>query len=256
MNWYKKSNLVKRIVIKSQYQPDLPFKPSLPQPVDFANMSLKEILDELDGENANEVFPILDKYNFEYSIVEFQTGKKLVLVGIKDEDPEYVSELGDSLWFSEIRQWLWDVDDDDLRIFSGKENFWDEIGDGTFVYHATDEKYVQSIMKKGLLTMDKTRGMTNRSTGPAVFTSFSHESIDAYGGVVIKIDLGAMKRDGYMPETSSEEPLQAAELREALAYKLGIQDFNARDGVDSDGLSEDTVIIYGNIPPKYLSVMK
>ena len=60
-----------------------------------------------------------------------------------------------------------------------------------------------------------------------------------------------MKQDGYMPVVTQEEPIEEYEAYMLLASKLGIEDYH-RD-LES-GIEEDTIVIHGAIPPKYLSV--
>ena len=64
-----------------------------------------------------------------------------------------------------------------------------------------------------------------------------------------------MKQDGYMPMVGMEEPIEEQELEEALAHKIGLEDYYS-EIESSDGLSPDTVIFYGVIPPKYLRVIE
>ena len=43
-------------------------------------------------------------------------------------------------------------------------------------------------------------------------------------------------------------------MEEALAHKIGMEDYYSDTGI-SDGLSEETVVFYGDIPPKYLRLL-
>jgi len=242
---------------KYQYQPDLPFNPPLPEIEDYSETPLKDMIYDLNGEASEKIFAIFNKYKINYSILDFNDSEKKIVVIYEDGKPVYVSDFGNTLWFNDANSWIWDQDEYSLTgFYPQKDNFWDDVGDGLIVYHGTYEENVENILKKGLMASSETRGLTNKDTGDAVFASLSPEGTDSYGNVIIQIDMGAMKRDGYMPEVSGEEPLQEASLREALAWKIGLEDFNAYDGMSSDGISEDTVVIFGNIPPKYLSIYK
>ena len=61
-----------------------------------------------------------------------------------------------------------------------------------------------------------------------------------------------MKQDKYIVLVGKEEPIEEAEAREALANKLGIDNYYAEY---EQGLDPGTIIFYGNIPPKYLRVV-
>lgn len=149
----------------------------------------------------------------------------------------------------EASTFVFDNDPEELlpeRDFS--KEFWHDVGEKSVLYHATPEHNFDSIKKSGLHPREETRGIGNRGTGAAVFTSSNLNSIESYG-VPIGIDLHAMKRDGYTPRVSQEGPIAEYDARQALASKLGIDDF----GQDEEpGIDPDTVIVYGNIPAKYL----
>ena len=101
--------------------------------------------------------------------------------------------------------------------------------------------------------MNKTRGISNRSTGAAVFTS-DVPPIAGYE-VVLEIDIGQMKADGKQLSVSKEEPLEEEDAKEALAHKLGIENYYG-ESYSSDGLDHGTVIFYGSIPPQYIRVLE
>jgi hypothetical protein len=169
--------------------------------------------------------------------------------------------IDDSLNIKEATEWIWSILDHQLDQYIGEDNedfnekFWKNVctpyGNNE-LYHATRSKNVDEIKARGLLKMNKSRGINNKSTGNAVFTSLTDTDIDSYGEIIIKIDMCQMKKDGYMPEVSMEKPIEEANLRNQLAWKIGIKEFNAIDEYSSEGLFETTVVIYGNIPPKYL----
>lgn len=132
-----------------------------------------------------------------------------------------------------------------------EENFWSTVGQGSKAYHATTEENAEEVKKSGLEPRCETRAISNKYMPCAVFASYNQSSIDAYGDIVFEIDLGLMKADGYIPEVSGEEPLEEAYQRSAIAYKLGfVEDFGSEYVLE--GLDEDTIAIYGHIPPKYL----
>lgn len=170
--------------------------------------------------------------------------------------------IDDSPSIKEASEWIWSIHDYQLGHYIGEEDedfnkkFWENVCTpygNNHLYHATVGERIDKIKTQGLLKMNESRGVNNVSMGDAVFTSTDETSIDAYGEVIITIDVCQMKKDGYMPEVTMEEPIQEAKLREQLAWKIGLEDFNATDQYSFDGLYETTVAIYGNIPPKYLS---
>jgi hypothetical protein len=55
-----------------------------------------------------------------------------------------------------------------------------------------------------------------------------------------------------MPEVVQEEPITEGQAYEALAHKLGIEDFNYDY---EQGLDPGTYVFKGNIPPKYIKVL-
>lgn len=131
-------------------------------------------------------------------------------------------------------------------------DFWGSPGP---LFHATSEDALSSIRRKGLEARSDTRGLTNKGTPAAVFTSLDPTGyIESYGNVVLRIDTAAMKRDGYTPPVSGEYPLVEYEVLKALQHLLGIEE---DDFIDSPGddLDPSTVIVYGSIPPKYLSLV-
>ena len=133
------------------------------------------------------------------------------------------------------------------------KEFWDDVSNNFHVYHGTNEDRVDDIMREGLSPKDETRGIANRSTGSAVFTSSEPDTPSNYYDIVLQIDVGQMKKDGYMPDVSMEEPIQEKIAIEALANMIGLDNYEAEL---EDGYDYGTVIFYGNIPSKYISVLE
>lgn len=157
--------------------------------------------------------------------------------------------------YEEAIEWLGGVYDP-FKFIDAKDfnkEFWDDVGEGYVLYHATNPDNIESIKQQGLTPQDETRGIGNRGTGAAVFTSSNSDTIDVYGAALIAINVGQMKQDGYMPFVSLEEPIEEKEAYEALAHKLGIEEYYHE--IES-GIDEDTVIFYDTIPVKYLSFVK
>jgi hypothetical protein len=161
-------------------------------------------------------------------------------------------------------EWLDNLSDYDVEMLlpeREEESFWDSVPEKenvSFIYHATPRKNVESIKKRGLEPRNETRGISNRSTGDAIFC-FTDEDENAlsgsgsYGDCVFSIDLGLMKKDGYMPEVTQEESVNICELKRSLAHMIGLDNYYCE--VESwEGISEDTLIIHGHVPPKYLNL--
>lgn len=133
------------------------------------------------------------------------------------------------------------------------EEFW---ASPHILYHGTTGEWLDQVKQEGLKPRNLTRGIQNRWTPAAVFTSdtpYVPNEYYAYDeGAVFAIDTPQMKADGYMPKVSQEEPIQEAEMMRSLAWSLGDEYFEPE--IES-GIGEDTIVIYGEIPPQYLSVI-
>jgi hypothetical protein len=129
------------------------------------------------------------------------------------------------------------------------DDFW---GSPAILYHGTTA--LSAVLKQGLGPMSKTRGLSNRWVGAAVFTSLSDEAAASYrygpDGGLLAIDTRAMKRDGVQPRVAQEPEVLEQELMSAIAWRLGIEDYAIEYG--DSGIDPDTVIVYGKIPAKYL----
>ena len=150
--------------------------------------------------------------------------------------------------------WIYDIDPDDY--YPDHEQKWnDEFWEyPAALYHATTEENVESILKYGLSPQNKTRGITNRSVGSAVFTTSNYEETvhGSYGEHVFEIDMPAMAKLPNRPFVSQEPPIVEAELRGALAHRIGMDDFYDEGGND---MSPDTVIIHGPVPPQFVKLL-
>ena len=157
------------------------------------------------------------------------------------------------LSFEEAREWIWEIDPLD---FSGMfrdfvDDFWQSCPP---LYHATTEENKTLIFQQGILPQHITRGIGNRRVNSAVFTTTEQDDLllGYYGPAIFKIDTAMMKADGYTPGVSMEPTEQEADEREAIAWKIGLEDFQCDR---ESGISPNTVIVFGKIPPKYLSLL-
>lgn len=236
-----------------------PFKPPTQENFDYLDNDAVEYYLNHDHSLNEHLISLLDKQSSEYdlyAIYTFPTGKKVTTIMLNDDPVEwYVIEQDKKgiHWTQDANQWVDDAFDRSFEYYPEEnKNFWDDIGPGNIVYHATDDENTQSILKKGLQISSKTRGLSNQYTPSAIFASYSTEAINAYGNSIFAIDLYAMKKDGYMPDVSQEEPVDEAQLKQALAYGIGMEEYDIEE---EPGVDHDTIVIYGNIPPKYLKLI-
>ena len=157
----------------------------------------------------------------------------------------------------EAQEWLTNIYDHYLANYvpcpDENEEFWESVspGQGQILYHSTEGENLDSIRKHGLEATSETRSMSNKGMSDAVFANWTEEATHSYGDTVIGIDVGKMKEEGYMPRVSREEPFEDAEMRLALAHKIGVQ-YDPYQEFSSEGLDPETIAFYGNIPPQYL----
>lgn len=216
----------------------------------------------LDNGDLDRLIPLLDANDIPYDTHEFPTGKEVMTVDTGDADGPWVIELGSSLtYWRDTREWLESASDRPHEFYEDRdesEEFWADAGSGFYLYHATEEDNVDAILRDGLEARSDTRGLSNKDIGPAVFAVSGgliddlHAVLGPYGDAIIRIDIGAMKADGYTPEITGETPLQEAEMMESLARAI---DYEYEAERESDYM-EDTVAILGDIPSKYLSLHK
>lgn len=185
------------------------------------------------------------------------------IVSVDKRDTIYVFRLGhdrfvledgdDKIW--EASDWLDGRDAENwIEIPDFNQEFWKYPGS---LYHATQESNKESILKKGILPKNTTRGMNNKFVGAAVFTVDDWTILEggSYGSLIFQINCRAMKSDGYTPHVEREPIVAEHEARSALAHRLDLD--QQWDGYDEAGTGEweQTVIVYGKIPPKYLSIV-
>lgn len=260
MNWYKNSQqfqmpFMENIDQDPQYWDKRPddqrSAPSLDEQ-SIQEYDMKELIEETDSEQ--ELVNILKAFNVNFEKIVFPNND--FIYTYTDGQKLYV--IDGLNWIYDAEEWVYDkitslniYDYIEAKDFS--KEFWESVDRGYYLYHATTEENWENIKEEGLGVRSETRGISNRGMGAAIFTHPDPEALDSYGNYVIQIDVGAMKRDGYTPTVSLEEPFEDKQQAEALAYTIGLKDFYYE--VDQD-LWEDTIAFYGNIPPKYLSLIK
>lgn len=186
--------------------------------------------------------------------------------GVKGTPPVTVISAGgkqhviDNGALSTVQDWLLDIYDHDLGRYVPYQDFnkqyWDNVRPGERMYHSTDPEHLEAIKAEGLTPASGSRGLSNSGMGDAVFTSSEPELTDSYGPVLLAIDVGAMKADGYMPQATKEEPFEDSEMRAVLACKMGVSDYCPYSQYASEGLDQNTVAFYGAIPVKYITVVR
>ena len=241
-----------------------PFMPNTEEPVNYVHDVFPEYVEDYFDEELLEAYldnnqnpePLLDKHNIQYDIHTFPTGKQAMTIELSDDPSKwYVVEKENNTYsyYRDAYDWVRDKVSNSFEYFDEEEDFWKGIGPGAIVYHATEEENAESILQNGLEARDQTRGIANRSTGPAVMASWQTEATSSYGDHIFAINLGQMKQDGYMPNVQQEDPISEAEAEQALARGIGIKDHDV--DVES-GIDPDTVVIFGDIPPKYLELFE
>lgn len=201
----------------------------------------------------SELLLILRDSNTPYKIINLIDGTP-AHVYIKYGDGYITDDVKDIVELEKAEGWFYDIDPVDYIEIDPFSNFWDYPSP---LYHITPIENIDSIFNNGLNAADKTRGLGNQSVGHAVFATSDYEEIDvlldSYGDTIIKIDTDSMKRDGYTPQVSAEPQVIEYESTLALAHLIGIDD----PIVDLEqGISPNTIIIYGSIPPQYLFIIE
>jgi len=155
---------------------------------------------------------------------------------------------------------------DDVAEQLGYDNdfnkqFWNQPYIPT-LYHCTNKVNYELIRKDGMIKRrSDTRGISNRGIGSSIFTTSVEEEVpylkSYYGPIVLAINTKQMKQDGYTPIVEREPDWSRAIKLAFVLTKLTGKDVEATRYVDSsDQVSEGTVILYNNVPIKYVSLVK
>lgn len=121
------------------------------------------------------------------------------------------------------------------------------------VYHGTPKENVEDILREGFECRSDSRGISNRGVGCAVFTTSEESEAEEYGEV-LRIDIGAMERDGVLPRISQEPEVEYYNACDAFASRFGLY---LGDSVFYDveqGMSPNTFILHGPVPPEYIKL--
>lgn len=268
LNWYKiaqENQQAFDFYNDPKYQGEKPKDPYYQEWAKTHGLSpklLSEIIDSMGVSSDSELKMLLNQFGFSWKEITFPYDVTIIVInfgGIRHNDQGvYVIDDFDEPHLTNAKEWISNIPDHNLHNFveyrDFNKDFWDDVGEGHTLYHATNPKNKDEILKNGLGPRNKTRGINNRFMPSAIFTSDNPDSTEPYGTLIFEINVGQMKKDGYMPTVSMEEPLEDAKARESLAAKLGIEDYDYMSEYASEGLYENTVAFYDNIPPKYLKV--
>jgi hypothetical protein len=212
---------------------------------------LEEALTAVEGDLA-QVQAVLAQTNADLAL-EY-TGGKIYTVG---DAVVAVTDDGTVTTWDDANEFLNGYNTEQYLPYDPDEqfnkDFWDSPSD---LYHGTAAESVEAIMQNGLSPMNKTRGMSNRSTGSAIFTSTEWDEANYFYDTVLKIDTAAMKAElplASLPIVGRESDIVEGEGKESLAHALGAEDYNYDY---EQGISHSTVILYGSVAPKYLEVVK
>lgn len=208
-----------------------------------------------DFETKNEILAYLTEHGKEPQVI--QLGKEEYIIwDDKIVDPEFPL-------VKEKREWIWDHDA--RRIREALQDLIEERFNKAFwmypemLYHGTPEENVESIKQFGIKMQHKSRGLSNRHIHSAVFTEKSPEFCGYhYGPAVFEINTPQMKADGFMPFVTKEPNHIESDVVNFLAHKIGAwtpdkdRDFAQSQ---SEGTTEDTIIVSDNIPAKYVKLI-
>lgn len=243
----KKDKHIKELTLESE-QLSLPFDEDSQALLHEDFLNWLNDGDFLDEETAIKLLNIFAK---NVQKIKTNTGKEFIVFDYDNE--RYVSD--DIEWGAQTaKDWLDRIEsmgdpEEYVNITNDGDDFWEYP---QTLYHGTDSSNVESILKHGLEVRNKTRGISNRGTGAAVFTTTNPEyASENYGDVVFAINTKKMKANNYMPPVSVEEPIKEYEAMRALASYFEIE----YEGDIEHGIDYDTFIIYGNVPPEYLEII-
>lgn len=220
-----------------------------------AYRALDELIDyNTDGDQVLNDFLSFYSYIYTPETVFFgeDNSIKVFVINIKGGE-KYIIEDG---FLKNAFNWIYDLNDWELQKYIPKKDFSETFWENPkfdVLYHATKEENVQEILQNGLRLENKTRGISNRGMGKAIFTSSDETQIDHYGAHVVEINVSKMKQDGYMPEVSKESVFEPEELRTEIAQRIQLE-YKPKD-YSNEGLSDETIVFWGEIPAKYLKLV-
>lgn len=220
---------------------------------------LYEAVGECDDRECVEA--VLRDAGVEWEGKSFPNGDSILLADVGGKrvviDPDFPSIKTAYDWVYSMDSWKLSghVEPEDFNAaFWGGRELVSPLYHGVSGGRMPNDDKVSKVMVEGLDPRTETRGISNRSTGSAVFATSEQEDAAGYGPAVVEIDVAAMKADGYMPEVSRESPIEEEKMRDRLAWSIGIDDWDNHryDELASEGIRETTYVFFGKIPSKYL----
>ena len=185
-----------------------------------------------------------------------------IYVGLRDGEPVVVEDPWTDNFDPDFdtqgaEDFVWSQSDWDLEGMYPSPDPWDDVWvHGYTLFHGTTNENAEAIREEGFKAQQRT-GIPGEPMWPGVWLTADENLARDYAtgpdgvGTVMAVDLGEMKADGYMPALEREPGIREREQREALAHLLGLEDF-VDDTSDYTGVTEDTVIVRGDIPAKYV----
>lgn len=211
----------------------------------FLNFAQKEEIESWDG-----IRSLLERVGAEYTqLKKMGEPTEFYKVELPDGESYIIDSTYPEFKGNDIKSWVQDM------INSNRADEWVreiEVDQPGIVYHGTREENLSDILENGLECRSDSRGMTNRSVGCAIFTSSEKHEVEDYGNILLEINLAAMERDGVLPRVSLEPPVEEYEMYSSFAAMFGL---SLGDDVIYDieyGMSPNTFILHGPVPPKYI----
>lgn len=219
------------------------------RPIKIAKEFLNDVVD------LDDVLFVFESLGFDPEIVTLDD--ETFLVKVIDNHEIYIVESCkiEEDYGADVKlaaDWLADLDESKLEDYSqyNSVDFWSVIEPGMIFYHGAPDERWPLIDMEGLQARCETRGLHNKYIGDAVFVTPHVYEADRYGDV-IEIDVWKMLQDGYTPQTALEENVNENNMRKIIADKIGLDvDFSSE--YYSLGVDPDTIVIFGDIPRKYL----
>lgn len=222
-------------------------------------------IEDLSG--RDEVISYLNKFEIDYR-TESINNKKILIIGSRQHIVEFEGEYP---VVYELERFLREkTNSRNFSDFTGidwrryyTQQFWDNVGkihEFNELYHATEKQYVDDILENGLKATNQTRIPTLKIRKRAVFAvkdvGFLQDG--TYGEETLAIDMIKMKNDGNTPPVGREKDWERQDRALFLKNELNIygqiqQMFPA--GQRGTGSWRDTVVIYSDVPAKYISLV-
>lgn len=146
------------------------------------------------------------------------------------------------------------IKEDDIYIDGWECTIKDLRENPGVVYHYTTEEGWDNIQKDGFINpMCKSRGLSNRNVGCAIFCSVNSEEYETgtYGNVCLALNLTDFMKSQNLSSLYVEPEPEVLEvsIRNAFRNKLGI---NEDPEESSSDMSPTTVIIYEAFPVQFI----